>query len=127
MWKKILQSWWLMFVLIMGIGLMSLASFRLWYDYRTVQTEVANSQKKYEEIKKSIADLEQLNKNSNQPAYLERLARLRLNYKKPDENVVFIYRNQSNAETSPTASPPLLANQPAWWEVVWQWLSNKIQ
>src|SRR5512135_1252991 len=31
------------------------------------------------------------------PAYLERLARIRLNWQRPDETVVFVYKNENPA------------------------------
>ncbi len=50
---------------------------------------------------------------------LDRLARLQLNYKKPDENVVFVYERGGASSPSPT---PIVKREKNWLE----WLVEKL-
>ena len=52
---------------------------------------------KINEAEKNFLELEKLGDYLKSDAYMERQARLKLNYKKPDEKVVYIY--QKTAET----------------------------
>ncbi len=52
------------------------------------------------------------------PAWLALLARDRLNFKLPDEQVVFVYKSESPGTVLPAATPP---SSPRW-QQWWHWL-----
>lgn len=84
----------------------------------TVTREIDNLNQKIAEIEKSRSELEKLGDYIKSASYLERQARLKLNYKKPGESVFFIYRNQyaqNPAETGGAAKPSeILPNWQKW-------------
>lgn len=68
--------------------------FKLQPSLNIVRREVDNLNQKIAETEKELSELKKLGDYFKSAAYLEREARLKLNYKKPGENVVFVYRNQ---------------------------------
>jgi len=97
-----------------------------WMLFATVSIEVKKNEikKKEANIKSEIADIERNNsslerdiKNFENPAFLEKEARLRLNYKAPDENVVFVYldTNEHKSSSAEEFSPKHLSDYRKWW------------
>ena len=126
MFKKILQSKW--FGLVPGLALLGLgfSLYQLYHSYQAVGLEANNLQAKIAQAQKATAALAQQNANADNPAFLERQARLRLNYKKPDENVVFVYRDQYNQNSNQTASTAP-AEEPKWYQQLWEWVRAKFK
>lgn len=93
-----------MLILFFGLGV-----YRLWLEVVAVNKETDNLKRKIDETNKTVAELENSKEYLQNPAYLERQARLRLNYKKPDEKVVFVYRSpyNQNPETANQRSSSL--------------------
>ena len=60
----------------------------------TVSQEVNNLDQKITEAERDLSESQKLSDYFKSAAYLEREARLKLNYKKPGESVVFVYKNQ---------------------------------
>ena len=89
----------------------------------TTRKELNNLDKKIAEIKQSTSELKRLGGYLNIDAYFERQARLKLNYKKPDEKVVYIYTRENNNKTEPPTSlntgrvteSELIQNLKLWW------------
>jgi len=102
------------------IGFFSLLAIKFRQPLEIATKEIENLDRKIAEIERSRSELEKLGDYLKNPAYLERQARLKLNYKKPDENVVFIYKNQYNqdriASPSFVEDPKPLANWQKWLE-----------
>ena len=105
-------------------GIVSL--FLVWMLFSTVSVElekdeakreVKNMESKIEEIKKNNQILEKLINNFDNPVFLEREARSRLNYKGQGEEVVFVYRDStpSTASSSEKFSLDNLPNYKKWW------------
>ena len=67
-----------------------------------VQKESKNLEQKVQEAQRAKSELEKLSGFLGSDAYLERQARIKLNYKKSDENVVFVYKNPHNQEKPET-------------------------
>jgi cell division protein FtsB len=118
MLKSVLQSKLFTALAALAIGFFLVLIFRLFPSFKTVSQEVKNLDKKIVETEKELSELEKLSNYFKNPAYLEREARLKLNYKRPGENVVFVYRNQSlqnQAENSNSIKPsPVLPNWQKW-------------
>ena len=71
---------------------------------------------KIEQVKKNNEELRQFISFFNIPGFLEREARIRLNYKAPDEQVVYVYRDERTP--SPAAPSDFISNLPnykKWW------------
>lgn len=102
------------------IFFVGLSLIRLWPKKVAVDNEAQNLQNKIAEAEQSKSDLARLLDYFKSDSYREREARLRLNYKKPDEQAVFIYRDE-NAKVPEEKSPePEQSNPVKWWRWVWQ-------
>ncbi len=98
MFKKILQSpLFTVLAIVVLIFFLSLI-IKLYPSLVTVQREVGNLNQKIAEVEEGQLELEQLEEYFKSDNYLEKQARIKLNYKKPDENVVFVYRNEYDQE-----------------------------
>ncbi|TSC91556.1 MAG: hypothetical protein CEN90_354 [Parcubacteria group bacterium Licking1014_17] len=124
MFRKLLQSGWL------TIGLLLVAGFMFVSLYRIIPSAVIAG-RKLESLNKKVTELTQVEETSPSPTVsgeidqrLDKLARLYLNYKKPDEHVVIIY--SKNKETSVIEKS---AGQPDAWGKFWQsvtdWINKK--
>ena len=100
------------------IGFFSLLVIKLQPSLKTATQEVGNLNQKIAEAEKGRSELQKLGDYLKSAAYLERQARLKLNYKKPGESVVFIYKNQHNqnpTESSEAVKPStVLPNWQKW-------------
>ncbi|MEX1064147.1 MAG: septum formation initiator family protein [Candidatus Paceibacterota bacterium] len=121
MLKRILQS--PLFTVLALVGLIFFLSLivKLYPSLVTVQKEVGNLNDKIAEVEGERSELEKLEEYFRSSAYLERQVKAKLNYKKPDENVVFVYRNEYNQEPAETASkdkekPRLPSNFEKWFQ-----------
>ena len=79
------------------IGFFLLLIIKLKPSLETVSQEVNNLDQKIAETEQDLSELQKLSDYFKSVAYLEREARLKLNYKKPGESVVFVYKNQHTA------------------------------
>lgn len=75
----------------MIIGFFLLSIIKLQPALVSARKEIKNIGQKISEIEKARQKAKKLGEYFHSPAYLERQARIKLNYKKPDEKVVYIY------------------------------------
>lgn len=78
-------------------------------EYRHADEKVAELQKAQDELEKQAGYFQ-----SN--AYIEQQARLKLNYKKPDEHVVYVYRSASTPTPSDQTLAKSTSNLQQWWD-----------
>ena len=118
MFKSVLQSRWFTILAVIVIGFFLLLIIKLRPSLETVSQEVNNLDQKIAEAEQNLSELQKLGDYFKSVAYLEREARLKLNYKKPGESVVFVYKNQhiqSPTETNnATKSSTILPNWQKW-------------
>lgn len=76
------------------IGFFLLLIVKIKPSLETVGQEVKNLDNKIAEAKQNLSELQNLGDYFKSAAYLEREARLKLNFKKPGESVIFVYKNQ---------------------------------
>lgn len=117
MFKTILQSRWFTFLAVIIIGFFLLLVIKLQPSLKTATQELNNLNQKIAEAEKSRSELQKLGDYLKSAVYLERQARLKLNYKKPGESAVFVYKNQyaqNPAEPSGAAKPTALPNWQKW-------------
>ena len=67
-----------------------------------------------DQVRQAQAELERKHAYYQSEAYLEQQARIQLNYKKPGEQVVYIYRTTGHEQEVITA-PATLTNLKLWW------------
>jgi cell division protein FtsB len=118
MLRSILQSRWFTFLAVVIIGFFLLLIIKLKPSLETVSQEVNNLNQKIAEAEQSLSELQKLGDYFKSAVYLEREARLKLNYKKPGESVVFVYKNQhAQSPAKPndtTKSSTILPNWQKW-------------
>ena len=73
---------------------MSLSLIRLHPQKIAVEKHLDSLEDKIKEIERSNSSLAKLMAYFKSPAYLEREAKLKLNVRRPDENVVFIFQDE---------------------------------
>lgn len=108
----------LCFVVIFFVGL---SLVKLWPKRLAIRNEVKNLEQKIAENEKINSGLTGLLDYFKSDSYREREARSRLNYKKPGEEVVFIFREKSDGKVEEVEIQKNLSNIEKWWK----WLFNK--
>lgn len=97
-----------------------------WFSLSAWQAHVQSRQvtRRADELEAEIRTLEQDNETLGlaqeyfkSPAFLERQARLKLNYKEPGEEVVFIYNSTASSQPeAPGKRIKAMANYRKWWQ-----------
>jgi len=81
-----------------------------------LESKIADTQESSQLIASSSAYL-------SSDAYLERQARLKLNYKYPDENVAFVYQDKS-VKTDSNPDQTESGTQISIWKRLWLWINK---
>ena len=82
--------------------------------------EVRNLDQKIADLKRADSEQKKLGDYFKSPAYLEWQARLRLNYKKSDEKVVYVYERERDSQQGAApvrqgiSDSPLIENLKKW-------------
>jgi cell division protein FtsB len=108
-----------------------LAGLCLWFLFLAVgghirriaaQRELGAVSQRIEDGQRENARLAQELERMQQPTWLALLARTRLNYKRPDETVVFVYKSEKPGTIS--QPQPVRDERPSWrrW---WDWVQGK--
>lgn len=108
-----------------------LAVLAVWFGHKasSLQGRRAEVARQAGDLESRVADLERNNQflasssaYFGSDAYLERQARLKLNYKLPDEQVAFVYKDTSEKKLAPAeefkASLSSMPNWKKWWYYV---------
>lgn len=108
----------------MGVGFLIMSLIKIEPALLTIRKELKNLDKKIAEVRQSTFELERLGSYLKSDAYFERQARLKLNYKKPDEKVVYIYttETQNGAEIlkKDQTIKKSLKNWQRWWQYLFE-------
>lgn len=91
---KFLKSKWLLMVMIPLIGWLSLSFIKIKLQENIVNKEVANLEAKINNIKEENSSLEKVLGYLANPSFLQKEARIKINYKSPDEGVAFVYTDE---------------------------------
>lgn len=81
---------------------MLLSVISLEAEKRELAKEVRNVEAKIDDTKRGSKSLEEFIKHFDNPLFIEKEARLRLNYKIAGEEVVFVHRDLDSKATSPS-------------------------
>lgn len=76
---------------------MSISLVRVYPQKIAVEKHLESLEDKIKEIERSNSSLAKLMAYFKSPAYLERESKLKLNVRRPDENVVFIFQDEKEA------------------------------
>ncbi|OGN00021.1 MAG: hypothetical protein A3B91_03440 [Candidatus Yanofskybacteria bacterium RIFCSPHIGHO2_02_FULL_41_29] len=96
----ILKSKWLLIIIIVGVGWLSLSSIKIKLHSDIVNKEVADIEKKIQDLEKENGVLEKFIEYVKNPLFLEKEARLKLNYRASGETVVFVYPDEADTVAS---------------------------
>ena len=124
MFNDILRSKWFAAAAVVLAGFFLASLLKIKPALVTTRKELNNLDTKVAEIKQSISEFERLGNYLKGNAYLERQTRLKLNYKKPDEKVVYIYSKETSMAGAQSVNKRVLkifesklaANLKSWWE-----------
>lgn len=116
MFQKIFQSKIATVVLVVVLMIFLINVLKDREPLAQLQKEATNLNQKITEAKENNAQLNQQKDFLHSDAYLERQAREKLNYKKPDEEVVLIYKDQT-----PSKSDENLVKKGSWLARIMGW------
>ena len=116
----IFKSKWIIAVLIPIIGWLSLSFIKIKLQSDIVNKEVGDLEAKIEDLNNSNSSLDKLIGYLKHPSFLDKEARLKLNYKSEGEEVAFVYPD-TNPKTSSSSSDSneQLAQMPNY--IKWFW------
>ena len=121
MFRSILQSRWFTVIAILIVGFFAVSLIKIAPVLVITDREATSLNQRIAEIKQAASELEKFGDFLNSESYLERQARLKLNYKKPDENVVFVYQKPNievpsqSIEVSPATKNGFSVCLRQWW------------
>jgi cell division protein FtsB len=127
MLKTIFQSKWFTPVLLVLLVVIGVGVYKILPTVIAARKEMAMLSQKITDTENSAAQLEQNKELANAESYLEREARAKLNYKKPDEKVVYIYQNQYNGVASSSQPSPTPSTTPKTdiWDRILDWFKKE--
>ena len=111
--RHLLHSAWIM---VVGVGvLIALGTVlaRRAPEFVAVKQEIKYIQGNVNQVRQEQEELERKQSYYRSEAYLEQQARIQLNYRKPGEQVVYIYRTASEPQETKPEEP--LTNLKLWW------------
>lgn len=103
--------------MVLAAGFLVFSLLRIQQPLGNLRDEAKNIDQKIAEIKKQEEAAQKETDYLKSAAFLERELRLKLNYKKPDENVVVVYRNHLAPNVA--SSSQSIIKEPANWQ---KWL-----
>jgi type II secretory pathway component PulJ len=119
-----LSSKWTTVLLVLAFGWLALQAGRLWFRTQHVDAELARLQDRAYQIERDIERQEQLAEQAQDVRWLEHQARMRLNYKFPDEQVAVVYKDEKAGTITPAASASGAAESTSWWVRIMSWLRD---
>ena len=93
--QQIFKSKLLLLIIIPVLGWLSLSFIKIKIHENIVNKEVQSLETKISNLEKNNSSLEKLVGYMTKPSFLDKEARLKLNYKAPGENVVFVYPDET--------------------------------
>lgn len=124
---RILSSKWLLIVIIPILGWLTLSFIKIKLHADIVNNEVRELEAKIDNLEKGNEILEKFISFMSNPSFIERQARIKLNYKAPGEEVVFVYPDESakTGSGSLDISKQNLPNYMKWWVYLFEIKNEK--
>jgi len=101
------------------------ADVNVYYKKRALNRQVADLENKIKEMERENEELEQGIAESDNEAYIEKIAREDLNLKKPGEKVVSFIMPQESEKQEAEHQKTFLQEWFAWLGGGWQWMQEK--
>ena|SRR3989344_1569967 len=114
MLQRFLQSKWITVAGLLVLALLVLGSIRRQPASDALQREEDRIKSKTAELREQREEFEDKKAFLQSQAFLEREARLKLNYKKPGEEVVFVYHTAEDSESEVTPLAKSASNLSLW-------------
>ena len=112
-------------VLIIFLVWISLMALNVNVQRERLQMSLGDLERKIKSTERSNAYIAQYGDYLKSEAFLEKQARLKLNYKAPDEQVAFVYRAGSGE--TPVPQPAGDPKTEPFWEKWWEYLAGKLR
>jgi cell division protein FtsB len=116
---RIFQSKILTGILIVIVAWLGIGVWNVHHQKEETDQQVLNIRTKIENLEKENSTIKKILGYLKNPEYLAREARLRLNYKQPDESVAYIYPEEKKASPTPVVKKPesqsVLEKIKDWW------------
>ena len=100
MFMRILKSKWLSVIIIAGIGWLGFSFIQIKLQDNLVNKEVGGLEAKIKSLEENNSYLEDVIGYLKNPSFLEKEARLKLNYKSSEEHVAFVYPDENSNAVS---------------------------
>ncbi len=121
--KQFLSSRLASILILIGIVILAIPLSRIIPTAITNRETIANLEQNLEDLKEKQRQVAERKAYYQSNDYLEQQARLRLNYKKSDEQVVFIYKDSPTP--TPKISPKSVSALPKFLQKILDYLSKK--
>lgn len=109
---------WTVLVLLAVAGWLGVSALKVSVQREQADKEVTNLEARITALEKENERLARLTSTSYSDAFLEKEARLKLNYKAPDEQVFFIYRDTDERKAPVQKEPESVST----YESIWNWV-----
>lgn len=119
---KLFQSKYTSFLLAVVVIVLTLAAVRVKNQKAETLKEAEGLRTKIEGVRKNNDSLQKFLSYFNNSSFLKREARIRLNYKEADEEVVLVYRDLNNKDSLAAVNKP--AELP-FWKRWWNYLRGR--
>lgn len=124
--QRKLGSKWSSVFLVLVFGWLLIQAGTLWFRVGGVDTERARLEDRAFQIERDIERQKDLVAQAEDPRWLEHQARLRLNYKLPDEGIAVVYKDENPDSISPAASSSDTASTVSWWKRIVPWFRGEL-
>lgn len=109
---------------LVAIFFLAAALLRMQPQKVVVEKKIKNFQDKIFELEKSNADLARLLDYFKSDAYLEREAKLKLNVRRPEEQVVFLHKDDVSQKTASSAEADAFSGWRGRFHSLVRWVKN---
>ena len=114
-----MKSKWLAVIIIAGIGWFGLSLIKVRVQKGMVIKEVQGLEAKIQNLEEDNSNLKKFVEYVKNPWFIEKEARLKLNFKVPGEEVVFVYPDSNLSSPPPGDFQKRLARIPNWMKWVY--------
>ena len=118
--RQRLSSRWVSVLLVLLVVWLARQAGGMWVRVRHLSDDAARMEDRVVELERDIERREEMIGRIQDPAWLAYQARLRLNYKLPDEQVVVVYKKENADIIGAVASTSDKVESRSWFSRLWQ-------
>lgn len=124
--KQRLASGWLTALLILAVLWLGGQAVGMWWRVRQVKQETEHLEDRVAEVERDMERRRELLEKIQEEDWLTYQARLRLNYKLPDEQVVVVYKKEKADIISAVASASTQEGDRSWLFRLWDFIRGAV-